>query len=175
MQLYQKSESGRTAYWWLDEDIDLVDRLWNKEHKSAGQISKAFEAAGRPRSRNSVIGFINRKNWQRSPEARKESQRVQLALTTRTFNPKSYKATNEPKPVAAPPARAVTTVPRPAPTPQPVAIEPLRVSLLDLQRHQCRMPVNEAVTEFCGLPTEFKRDGRRGSYCPQHGQLARSK
>lgn len=167
MQIYQQSESGRTAFWWSDEDQDLAKRLFH-EGQSAGQISKRFAAIGRPRSRNSVVGWLDRNGLKRSTDFRKETARLSAATAKPKFNPRSYNQRNVAKPeVETPTVPVRTTVQRPAPSASPVAVEPLRLPLLDLGRNQCRMPLDKAVTEFCGLPVALKANGRPGSYCPQ--------
>lgn len=66
---------------------------------------------------------------------------------------------------------AATPEPRPRAEPELIrlrcaAIEPLHVSLLDLEPHHCRYPFGERDFTFCGHP---KADGK--SYCRDHAEL----
>lgn len=153
----------------------LIKSLW-RQGKTAKVIAEASNARfRRARTRNSIIGYINRAGLSgrvQTPRAAAigaKAQRGRIALAARKASPK--------KP-AAPPAKklkggAVTDAARrandarartgrktPAPAPEkprpaapPVLKPPKRLGVLELTDRVCRYPVTDDLPhQFCGHP-----------------------
>lgn len=148
---------------WTKAENEIVVRGIYDE-LSAGQISAMLPG----RSRNAVIGYIDRQGLQlvRSP-GRSRKARNPKKMTARKPTGQTGKVL--PMPVL---------LQKPATQPKQVVIpedeynrDAMRLSVMELQAHHCRWPVNEPGCgeqyEFCGKGT---LEGR--SYCPHH--MARS-
>lgn len=138
----------------------------DSEGYSAGAIAKKLhEEFGIAKTRNAIIGVINRMGLRANREARSPRWHVSPKGETvaRGERKKQSRVSNNhvggrdlrPAPVAAPVAPV---------EPPPVG----GVGLIDLQHHHCRAILgrgSDGLAVFCGAPKSS------GSYCADHGRM----
>lgn len=131
---------------WSDEEVATVAALMI-DKKSAAQIGQRFGL-----TRNAIIGRIHR-----CPELKAIGLNGSHPLYGNR-KPRERKARTKL-------ARVVPVVSTTLPMTSPEPAEARFVRLVDLARHECKWPVNDAAPGeqhlFCGLPSV-------GSYCTHH-------
>lgn len=173
-------EIGPNGRWrWKPDFVEGIIRR-KKKGKSATQIAKEFEM-----TRNQVIGILYRNGHSEKLEERKtrEVRKLERAIrdTTRKqkvtgadliarFEKKQAQLAAKQKSnnwdyVSPPQAKVVVDLSKY----DTRSKAPLRVPILDLQKHQCRWPVTDDFPFlFCG---QTRAD--ESSYCPHHHELSR--
>lgn len=128
---------------WTDEIFTRALALW-KEGKSGAQTASVIRAEfGVVFTHNAVVGKMHR------------TGNARPADTRRVPRSRAGRAKPQPRPQTQAPRAAA---PKPAPS--------LRLSILDLDRKQCRFGTHETPDgdhEFCGHPVS-----EGSSYCPAH-------
>lgn len=151
--------------WGGEVDAEL-QRMWNDEGLSAGQIARQLH-----RTRNAVIGRINRLQAHgaliRRGESRSAPAVARPRRPRRRVAPAPSLATPEPALVRKPPVLAPVRQPV-----RPGLVEPvsLRVELQDLVQSSCRWPdgaFSEPARTFCGHQRKVRRP-----YCDYHAEVA---
>lgn len=143
---------------WTEAEIEIVRQMYEREGASCQEISHALTG----RTRNSVIGIVNRQGMRRpaptllSPEERDERRRQQKSQQMRRYRErikKQREAVRASAPVTPKRNRFL-----------PVLItSSLGVDLLDLTDSSCRYPITEASPHrFCGLTATH------GRWCEAH-------
>ena len=131
---------------WCEHEGEVTLRQWS-QGASAREIANNLHAMGYARSRNAVIGFINRKRTPKRPCDVREKKPTQ-PRQGRSFVVKHPRINEAPY------------------MPPPEPIEPLNIAIADLREGQCRAPTDLSVWGrpcYCGHPVQ---DG--SSYCPGH-------
>lgn len=148
---------------WTDELRDRVKVLWC-DH-SAKEIAAVFGGEGLYVSRNAVVGLVHRMGL---------NIKHKTEIHPQTNNPGRVRRAPKPRLVSGEPKRQYR---RSAPrfdaetiALRCVEIEPLNISLLDLEDHHCRYPFGDepSLMTSCGHP---KMKG--SSYCVPHFHLTR--
>lgn len=133
---------------WTDEQVQLLVEWW-KDGKTSNEIVANFEHRGVVRSRNSVIGKLQRLKLLTKKASKEHALRASIASRR---SRKRKPAEPEPIPAAAP-------VVAPAAQPKLVSLEGLREGM-------CKWPIGDPLEKgfgFCGQPTEITK-----VYCPKH-------
>lgn len=148
--------------------------MWPDEHDAflaeclAGGMSTAKAAAelnarfGTNYSRNACIGRASRRNMARDHAKGPKQRPGQEPAPPKTRKRRRYSVRS--MSFEAPPGE--TTPPVEIASLRCVEIDPLHVSLLDLEPETCRWPYGEGPFTFCGHPAVF------GSYCGPHFHLS---
>lgn len=140
---------------WTDEQANKLAALWNSEDKpSASEISEILlDECGIKVTASAVIGKAHR-----------------MKLPKRGNN-SNYKGNGREKLVRKA-GRQIAVRPKLGPSPEVVlrcvGIDPLHITLLDLEPHHCRYPYGEGPFTFCGHPVEGE-----SSYCEAHADLCK--
>jgi GcrA cell cycle regulator len=130
---------------WTPERVEKLLAL-AKDH-SAAEIAEEF---GEGVTRSAVIGKLNRMGLGARAGANKKAPRKPQKLT-RLYVPSVFLV----------PAQA------PKPAPPVVSIEPRNITIMDLQRNDCRYITTETgPVLYCGL-----RKQKGSSYCSHHHSL----
>ncbi len=136
---------------WTDDRITELRQLWANGYT----CSQAAAALGGI-TRNAVIGKVRRLGLE---------GRASGNASLRKFHPRTPKAPSD-----RAPRKRYPSAPQPRPNLAPEEIElrvaaviPLHVTLMDLERHQCRYPYGDQAFTFCGHP-QFGES----SYCSAH-------
>jgi len=155
---------------WTPELVERCRILWEVEEMSASAIA---EVIGGGATKNSIIGKSHREHWRhkrvntgwsggKRVKVRSVGSHARGVERKRAAKP-PRSVTRAQKPKKAPPVPPVV-IARPAPLPVIVS-GPVR--LLDLERGQCRWPMNAPAKGlqylFCGEPQVAER-----SYCAVH-------
>lgn len=170
---------------WSDETRARAKHLYLVDGLSAGLVSEAMaKEFKRPLSRSAVIGLLYRMGVKRGEAAkpRVEKERIMPKRKARPLPPPGSSSMVAGQPVTpkkgssakkknGQPAfsqltglRVVAEVKPGYFPPEPVAREPLRVTLMELESHSCRWPVTPAAPFFfCGHRAEAG-----GPYCRDH-------
>lgn len=140
---------------WTEDRVGVLKKLW-REGLSAAQIAKQLGGV----TRNSVIGKVHRLGLTDAGRAT-PSRPARLAAARVPPAARVHRAT------IAPPRP-----PRPAPLP-PIdldKIETIGVPINKLERHACRWPIGDPLSDtfgFCG-----RKAGDEGPYCVEHARVA---
>ncbi len=143
---------------WTDEEVATLARMW-AEGSSAREIAKAL---GNDRTRNSVMGRLNRMGLSRNPTG------VHGGTITRGHKPERAPRPSRAKDITI---KQVTGLKRQQKEARVSAIvcQPVEggVELLDLQASHCRYPLGEVRArppyKYCGDTVVAGK-----SYCPGH-------
>lgn len=122
---------------WTDDEIDLVTSMW-MAGKSAGVIAKALTTDEVQRTRNSVIGKVNRLGLMRK-QGPQHVTLMQRSPAKPKRDPLKSRQKRTPSPLVA----------KPAPTPEPLPVVPPpkpprpvgRLLLWDAPANACRWPM----------------------------------
>lgn len=143
---------------WTEAEIETVRRMYEREGASCQEIACVLPG----RSRNSVIGIVNRQRMRRpepsmlSPEERDERRRQQKAQQMRRYRERMREKRNASRGESKPIVRREKFL--------PVLISnSLGIDLMDLTESSCRYPVTQSSPHrFCGLTATH------GSWCETH-------
>jgi len=136
---------------WTEDKVGELKRLWALGY-SAQQIAQELAIGV---SRNGVIGKVNRLGLarHRPPAPREKTEKPRRPIPRRPV----FIAPKKDPPVLSPPIMS-----------EPAQPKPRRLTILQLQDHHCRWPVEgPPVFKFCGAT---RRDG--GPYCRYHTNKA---
>lgn len=142
---------------WSKEELLLVAEKW-KAGESANRISEVLTSMGVKRSRNSVIGKLNRMGLSNNRTA--ESRKLEGMISNGAGN-WSVRAKPEAKRMNHETAKKA------------IESEPLTetaVTFLERRWNQCAWPLGESSRDMmcCGGPTTERADGSMTSYCLDH-------
>jgi GcrA cell cycle regulator len=155
---------------WTRADKATLERLWMDEGLSAGVIAKMLGT-----TRNAVIGKINRMGLTRSPSIARMNYTYAMAIRSargrarKVVKPhlgahpghKHNASDQKVRHILAVASAKLAFAGKAGPTP------PHAKPLLDLARHECKWPVNDARSSdghvFCAAHTEIGCN-----YCPEH-------
>jgi GcrA cell cycle regulator len=148
---------------WSDRDTQTLTLLWG-QGKSATEIMKVL---GGDVTRNAVIGKVHRLKLpgRMDPRAGSNPPKPKRVKKPRALpQVKAKRVTLPPLPINGPVLTSDTKLLKSAAW-TVLADAPPPKTLTDLGAHECRWPIGENPTLFCGCATEK-------TYCPAHAKVA---